>query len=114
MTDSPEQRDHPSLAKYPDGPTKFYTRDGVTWRVPARRDRDEAVAVPVEDLVQARGAVFQLKKFIAAGAGSESQVWTLGWVLQGTSSEPAPQTRAEVVAYLDGLTKRLTGSLPYW
>lgn len=56
MSDSPEPREHPSLAKYPGVPTKQYTRDGVTWRIPARRDRDEAVPVPVEDLVQARGS----------------------------------------------------------
>lgn len=114
MTDSLEYRDHPSLAKYPDGPTKHYVKDGVAWRVPAKRDRDEAVPIPVEDLVQARGAVFQLKKFIAAGAGSENDILMLGFVIQGTSSDPAPQTRDEVVAYLDGLHKRLTGSLPHW
>lgn len=112
MTDSPQ--DHPTLAKYPNAPTRLYTSEGTTWRVPARRDRDEAVPVPVEDLVQARGAVFQLKQFIERGAGTETDIQMLGHVLQGTSSDPPPQTRAEVTAWLDGLTTRLTGSLPYW
>ncbi len=56
MNAAEQPQDHPTLAKYPSHPTALYRgEDGVLWRVPLHRDRDEAVAVPVEDLVQARG-----------------------------------------------------------
>lgn len=58
MSTFQEPREHPTLAKYPGHPTGLYRgEDGILWRIPLGRDRDEAVAVPVEDLVQARGAV---------------------------------------------------------
>jgi hypothetical protein len=75
----------------------------VLWRVPIDRGRDEAVIVPVEDLVQARGAVARLKAMIEQGAGDDYQTELTGRVIRGTSNEEAPHTRADVVAYLDGL-----------
>lgn len=115
MTDQTrDTRDHPSLAKYPDGPVKHFTQDGITWRVPARRDRDEAAPVIVEDIVQARGAVHQLLLQVKKGAGSDTDIVMMGQVLVGTSSDPPPTTRDEVIAYLDRLRDRLTASLPYW
>lgn len=115
MPDQPrEVHDHQSLAKYPEAPTKLFTQDGITWRVPAQRDRDEAVPVIVEDLVQARAAVHQLLLLVKNGAGRDVDIQIMGHVLQGTTSEPPPQTRAEVIEYLDGLRDRLNGSLPYW
>ena len=59
MSPQPETpRDHPTLAQYPDSPTALVRDDdGVLWRVPVDRGGDEAVLVPVQDLVQARGAV---------------------------------------------------------
>ena len=115
MSESENPRVHPSLATSPGNPTALYRGDdGILWRVPLQRDRDEAVPIPVEDLVQARGAVHQLKLMLERGAGDDVDVEMIGHVLQGTSADTAPRTRPEVLSYLDGLRDRLTGSLPYW
>ena len=72
MSSGEQPRDHPSLAKYPGHPTALYRGDdGILWRVPMQRDRDEAVPIPVEDLVQARGAVHQLKLMVERGGFDE-------------------------------------------
>lgn len=110
-----QARDHPSLTKYPGGRVTYVRDDdGVLWRVPVGRDRDEAVPVPVEDLVQARGAIHRLKVLLEKGAGDESEVEMIGYVVNGTSEDEPPLTRAEVITYLDSLWKRLNGSLPGW
>lgn len=116
MSPQPETpRDHPTLAQYPDSPTALVRDDdGVLWRVPVDRGGDEAVLVPVQDLVQARGAVARLKAMIEEGAGDGFQTELTGMVIRGTSNEAAPSTRAEVVEYLDGLKRRLTSCLPNW
>ena len=115
MNAAEQPRDHPTLAKYPGHPTALYRgEDGVLWRVPLYRDRDEAVAVPVEDLVQARGAVHQLKLMVERGCGDDVDLEMMGHVLAGTSAADPPRTRREVLQYLDGLRDRLTGSLPEW
>ena len=115
MNAAEQPRDHPTLAKYPGHPTALHRgEDGVLWRVPLRRDRDEAVAVPVEDLVQARGAVHQLKLMVERGFGDDVDLEMMGHVLTGTSAAAPPRTRKEVLQYLDGLRDRLTGSLPDW
>ena len=115
MNAAEQPRDHPTLAKYPGHPTALYRgEDGVLWRVPLDRDRDEAVAVPVEDLVQARGAVHQLKPMVARGFDEEVAPQVRGHGLAGTSAADPPRTRREVLQYLDGLRDRLTGSLPDW
>ena len=79
-----------------------------------QRDRDEAVPIPVEDLVQARGAVHQLKLMVERGGFDEVDLEMLGHVLVGTSAEQPPRTRGEILRYLDGLRDRLTDSLPSW
>ena len=72
-------------AKYLGHPTALYRgEDGILWRVPLQRDRDEV------DLEM------------------------LGHVLVGTSAEQPPRTRGEILRYLDGLRDRLTDSLPSW
>lgn len=115
MNAAEQPQDHPTLAKYPSHPTALYRgEDGVLWRVPRHRDRDEAVAVPVEDLVQARGAVHQLKLMVERGFGDDVDLEMMGHVLAGTSAADPPRTRREVLQYLDGLRDRLTGSLPEW
>jgi len=110
----PEPVDHPALAKYPDSPTVLYTADGVTWRVPMHRDRDEAVPVAVNDLMQARGALHQFKLLVDSGAGDDATIRTIGDVLVAGTNEAAPTTREEVSHYLRGLWERINGSLPYW
>lgn len=116
MNSQPEApRDHPTLAQYPDSPTALVRDDdGILWRVPIARRRDEAVAVPVEDVIQARAAVARLTALIEMGAADEIQTALTGMALRGTSNEQAPATRTEVVAYLEGLTLRLNSCLPSW
>jgi hypothetical protein len=115
MRGAEQPREHPSLTKYPGYPTALYRdEDGTLWRVPIQRDRDEAVPVPVEDLVQARGAVHQLKLFVERHQVDEVDLEMLGHVLVGTAHEAPPRTRDEILHYLDRLRDRLTGSLPYW
>jgi len=115
MSSGEQPRDHPSLAKYPGHPTALYRgEDGILWRVPLQRDRDEAVPIPVEDLVQARGAVHQLQLMVERGGFDEVDLEMLGHVLVGTSAEQPPRTRGEILRYLDGLRDRLTDSLPSW
>lgn len=116
MRSEPEvPRDHPTLGQYPDSPTaNVRDDDGVLWRVPVDRGGDEAVPVPVQDLVQARAAISRLKAIIEEGAGDDFQTELTGMVIRGTSNEPAPTTRADVVEYLEGLKRRLTGCLPSW
>jgi len=109
-----EPIDHPALAKYPDSPTALFRYDGVLWRVPIHRDRDEAVPVAVNDLMQARGALHQLKLLIDSGAGDDGTIRTIGDVLVAGTSEEAPHTREDVARYLRGLWERINGSLPYW
>lgn len=109
-----EPVDHPSLAKYPDSPTVLYRYDNVLWRVPMRRDRDEAVPVAVNDLMQARGALHQFKLLVESGAGDDVTIRTIGDVLVAGTNEEAPRTREEVSHYLRGLWERINGSLPYW
>ena len=102
-------------AKYLGHPTALYRgEDGILWRVPMQRARDEAVPIPEEDLVQARGAVHQLKLMVERGGFDEVDLEMLGHVLVGTSAEPPPRTREEILRYLDGLRDRLTDSLPSW
>ena len=85
MNAAEQPQDHPTLAKYPSHPTALYRGEaGVLWRVPLYRDRDEAVAVPVEDLVQARGAVHQLKLMVERGCGDDVDLEMMGHVLAGT------------------------------
>jgi len=115
MSSGEQPRDHPSLAKYPGHPTALYRGDdGILWRVPMQRDRDEAVPIPVEDLVQVRGAVHQLKLMVERGGFDEVDLEMLGHVLVGPSAEQPPRTRGEILRYLDGLRDRLTDSLPSW
>lgn len=116
MSSQPEvPRDHPALALYPDSPTaNVRYDDGVLWRVPIARGRDEAVPVPVADLIQARAGVARLKALVEQGVCDDFQTQLTGLVVRGTSNEDAPVTRAEVVDYLDGLARRLGGCLPGW
>ena len=66
-------------AKYLGHPTALYRgEDGILWRVPMQRARDEAVPIPVEDLVQARGAVDQLKRMVERGGFDEVDLEMLG------------------------------------
>lgn len=59
-------------AKYPGHPTALYRGEGgILWRVPLERDRGEAVPIPDEDLVQARGAVHQLRLIVVQGGFDE-------------------------------------------
>ena len=46
--------DHLSLTKYPENPSMLDGVDGVPNRVPMKRERDEVVPVPVNDLVEAQ------------------------------------------------------------
>lgn len=117
MTDRPEEPiDHPSLAKYPDSPIALSRVDGgPLYRVPIRRDRDEAVAVPVSDLMEARLAIHQFRRLIDAGAGDDAWLERLGWSLVDDPSDPArPRTREEVSRYLTGVWERVSSWLPYW
>ncbi len=112
MTEEPIE--HPALAKYPDSPTALSRVDGVLYRVPMLRDRDEAVAVPVNDLVQARTAVYQLQKLIEGGAGDDYRLETISRVLVFGTADRQPTTREELARYLTGLRERLNGWLPHW
>lgn len=110
-----EPIDHPSLAKYPDSPTALSRVDGgPLYRVPIRRDRDEAVPIPVSDLVQARTAIHQLRRFVSAGAGDEMDVQMLGQVLVHGTADEVPETRDDVIRYLEGVERRIGSWLPYW
>lgn len=107
--------DHPALAKYPDSPTALVRVDGgPLYRVPVRRDRDEAVPVPVNDLMQARTAIHQLRVLLASGAGDDFRIQTLAETLTHTTADPTSQTRKELEDYLRGLWERINGCLPYW
>lgn len=116
MSDEPETPiDHPTLAKYPNSPTALVRVDGgPLYRVPVRRDRDEAVPVPVSDLVQARTAINQLCLLMEAGAGDDYRIWAFAETLTHATADPSPQTRAELGEYLRGLWRRLNGCMPYW
>lgn len=110
-----EPTDHPSLAKYPGSPVALSRVDGgPLYRVPIMRDKDEAVPVPVSDLIQARLAIHQLRVLIDAGAGDDAWLEALGWSLvQGTADE-RPVTRAEVAHYLEGVWQRINDWMPHW
>lgn len=124
MPDQPDQPDqsgersepieHPALAKYPDSPTALVRIEGVLYRVPVHRDHDDAVPVPVNDVMQARTAIHQLRKLLDGGAARDDQVAAIGWALVAGSNDPAPQTREELDQYLRGLWERVNGCLPYW
>lgn len=109
-----EPIDHPALAKYPDSPTALSRVDGAVYRVPLLRDRDEAVPVPVNDLVATRAALYRFRLLLDEGAGSDWDLHILGEVLVAGTSEQPPRTREEVSNYLDGLRGRINGSLPDW
>ena len=55
--------------------------------------------IPVEDLVQARGAVHQLKLMVERGGFDEVDLEMLGHVLVGPSAEQPPRTRGEILRY---------------
>lgn len=111
---SDEAIDHPSLAKYPDSPATLCRVDGVLYRVPLIRDRDEAVPVPVNDLVAASAAIHRFTELLSSGAGSAWDISILGDVLVAGTNEDAPRGRQEVCDHLGGLSARLNEALPYW
>ena len=107
--------DHPTLAKYPDSPTALVRIDGgPLYRVPVKRDRDEAVPVPVNDLMQARSAIHQLRVLLESGAGDDFRIQSIAEVLTHTTADATPQTREELAQYVRGLWQRLNHCLPYW
>jgi len=107
--------DHPALAKYPGSPTALVrVAGGPLYRVPVVRDRDEAVPVPVNDLMQARTAIHQLRLLLESGAVGDFRIRTIAETLTHTTADPTPQSREELEEYLRGLWERLNGCLPYW
>lgn len=104
MSEVLEPRDHPSLEKYAGGPTRLYSADGVLWRVPAKRDRDEAVPIPVEDLVQASA------EGISVDEGDRRPVWeTTAWAETGAVFTRSPHHFGHAHTF-DGATREPTGT----
>lgn len=105
---------HPELAKYPDRPTHVIRRDGVLYEVPYRNTLDEAVPVPVTDLVHAVAAIHQLRQLVDKANLTEFQLECIGGAIVVTTNDPSPTTRREVSAELGRLIQRIRGWQPYW
>lgn len=105
---------HPELAKYPDRPTHVIRHDGVLYEVPFRDTLDEAVPVPVTDLVHAVAAIHQLRELVDKTDLTEFQLESIGRAIVLGSNDPAPATRREVSAELLRLKQRIGGWRPYW
>lgn len=105
---------HPALQKYPSSPTALVRVDGVLYQVPMQRDLDEAVPVPVNDLMQARTAVHQLLLTLRSGGCDDYRIESAGRALVAGMDEPPPTTREELDRYLEQLRKRLNSWLPMW
>jgi hypothetical protein len=110
-----EPIDHPSLAKYPNSATALVRIDGgPLQRVPVQRDRDEAVAVPVHDLMEARMVIHQFRKLIDSGAGDDTWIRATSWGLGRPGDDMPEMSREDLSVYLRGLWERVSAWLPYW
>lgn len=105
---------HPALEKYPGSPTALVRVDGVLYEVPLNRDRDEAVPVPVNDLMQARTAVHQLLLILRDGGLDDYRAEAAGRALVGGMDEEPPITHQQLGVYLEQLRRRLNSWLPMW
>lgn len=105
---------HPDLAKYPHRPSHLIRHDGVLYEVPFRDALDEAVPVPVTDLVHAVAAIHQLRQLVDKTDLTEFQLESIGEAIVLTTNEPIPVTRQEVSAELRRLGQRINGWKPYW
>ena len=114
---SPEPRDHSSVERYPDAPTEIVMRDGVRWRVAVRNEYDDAMPVPVTDLMQAIAVLGVLNTHIDNGSlSAPGTLAALGRTAKTNVpgvNQPTPTTAEDVSGWLRDLRQRLKDSMPH-